>query len=219
MSMFDFNSIQNMITSIQQSYDANEGSYLMDMMTVSAGNTLSDTIAQVAEQRGKGSSMNSIQDPRRLIRFATFGFLDGAVGHQWFLTLNHFIPGSTPIDLVNAMVADVLIYTPLWCLWYLFGMSLLQGKDASQILSTIRSEFKELLGIDILFFLPVSLVIYTTVPLNRRVLAFSFFELIYTIIVSHWSHEHLEEYNDVQNGTMLLATNTSSISHAVNVDI
>ena len=219
MSMLDYDSIQSMISSVRESYDASEGSYLMDMMTVSVSNIVSDSIAQISEQRSKSSP---ILDPQRLLRFAVFGFFDGAVGHQWFLILNHFIPGTAPIDLLNVMTADIFIYTPIWCLWYLFGMSILQGKDAEHIITTIRQEFKELLGIDVLFFLPVSLLVFTTVPLNRRVLAFSFFELIYTAIVSHWSHEHLEVDEPPaiqQDVTALLATNTSSVAQTTRVDI
>ena len=72
--------------SIVDNINSIENGYLKDMLTVFGTTTLSDTIAQIAERTN--TNIKIPIDKQRLIRFAIFGFCDGAVGHTWFETLD-----------------------------------------------------------------------------------------------------------------------------------
>ena len=72
--------------SIVDNINSIENGYLKDMLTVFGTTTLSDTIAQIAERTN--TNIKIPIDKQRLIRFAIFGFFDGAVGHTWFETLD-----------------------------------------------------------------------------------------------------------------------------------
>jgi len=73
--------------------------------------------------------LNSIYkefDMNRFRNFAVFGFLDGAVSHSWFLLLDHFIKGHQLIDILARILADNLLYTSVWCAWFISAMALVE---------------------------------------------------------------------------------------------
>ena len=141
-----------------------------DMGTVFVSNAISDLIAQITEKRKldplatvTSSSLSSATtssssllpqsfdlDFERTKRFAYFGFFDGAFGHTWFLVLDYYITGITNMDVVYKVIADTTIFTPLWCIWFLVVMGILEGSLMNKLNENkLQSEYKELLAIDL----------------------------------------------------------------------
>ena len=136
---------------------------LRDMVTVFGTTTLSDAIAQTTERVSSRAAI----DRTRLLRFATFGFFDGAVGHSWFIALDSVIKGTGNVQVIEKIALDTLIYTPLWCLWFVVAQSLL--KRNFDVITSVRNEWRELAWLDLGFFLPLSCIVYSVVPLESRV--------------------------------------------------
>jgi hypothetical protein len=136
------------IVQAYQSTMQNNG-LIADMVTVLSTNTLSDFLAQSGEKSKKaleGGSIGSL-DFERLLRFAVFGFFDGAVGHGWFIALDQVIKGTDAVSIIEKISADTLIYTPVWCAWFVVGMSIL--KRNFDVVKALKYEWKELLFIDL----------------------------------------------------------------------
>ena len=139
----------NDVAQTYQSIMANNG-LLADMVTVLGTTSLSDFIAQSTEKSQSLLANNSFStqfDSKRLLRFTAFGFLDGAIGHTWFQLLDKAINGNGGIFVVEKIAADTFIYTPVWCFWFVAGMSILKGNF--NIAQALKSEWKELLWIDL----------------------------------------------------------------------
>jgi hypothetical protein len=125
-------------------------------------------VRQVTERSSSSSeSDRNPIDKYRLIRFAIFGFFDGAVGHAWFQTLDSIIKGSGNVQVIEKIALDTLIYTPTWCLWFVVAMSVL--KRNFDVVSSVKNEWRELAWLDLGFFLPLSCFVYSLVPLELRV--------------------------------------------------
>lgn len=154
-------------TTIYSSYLLNNP-ILSDMFTATISYTLSDTIAQFSEiiasksasDGDKNLLLNSISTDDggkvkdfnldRLIKFLVFGFLDGAVSHGWFVGLDEVISGDDILSVIYKVTADTLIYTPLWCVWFIFGISILEGSLWRKYVSNeLAKEWKELAFIDL----------------------------------------------------------------------
>ena len=122
---------------------------LADMVTVLATNTLSDFLAQTGERSKAvidGTSMETSFDFKRLLRFSTFGFMDGAVAHAWFIALDKVIIGTDAAAVVQKIILDTVIYTPTWCAWFVVAMAVMKGNN---ITKALQYEWKELAFIDL----------------------------------------------------------------------
>ena len=122
---------------------------LADMVTVLSTNTLSDFLAQSGERSKAALESGTLEtslDLKRLARFASFGFLDGAVGHGWFQALDKVVTGSDATSVVQKIFLDTVIYTPTWCAWFVVAMAVMKGNNIGKAL---RFEWKELAFIDL----------------------------------------------------------------------
>ncbi len=91
-------------------------------------------------------SMMSVKlDYLRTSRFAVFGFFDGAVGHSWFHTLESYIPDYRIVDIIARILADAVIYTPIWCLWFLTAMNCLERRSSFTRIRTWLDEWLSLI--------------------------------------------------------------------------
>lgn len=149
---------------------------LVDCVTAASINTCSDTAAQLTQRS---------RDPARTARFLTFGAADGAVSHVWFAALDAVVgdDGSTLLKVAS----DALVYTPLWCCWFLAAFTVMEGRDPRSVPGVISAEWRELFQGNLGFFLPITGLIYGLVPIEDRVLAFGSASLIYTSILSLWN--------------------------------
>eukprot|EP00751_Fragilariopsis_kerguelensis_P018126 CAMPEP_0170843916 /NCGR_PEP_ID=MMETSP0734-20130129/6554_1 /TAXON_ID=186038 /ORGANISM="Fragilariopsis kerguelensis, Strain L26-C5" /LENGTH=161 /DNA_ID=CAMNT_0011212199 /DNA_START=96 /DNA_END=578 /DNA_ORIENTATION=+ len=128
-------------------YVAENYSLATDIATSGLINTISDSLAQVREERDNDSdvaydisdestSFNSI----RTIRLTVFGLLDGAVSHVWFVGLDEVVgDGKGLTETVLKTAADAMVYTPIWCAWFLAVMAVLESPNLSLVGTRFRS--------------------------------------------------------------------------------
>ena len=156
----------------------------------------SDLIAQATERTsliGRTPTTGGL-DIARTTRFGTFGAADGAVSHAWFILLDAAVgeSGGATETLVK-VAADQLVYTPLFCVWFLCAFVALEGRDVRTIPRVLRAEWFELYRGNAGFFLPLTGLIYGYVPRDERVLAFGAGSLVYTWILSLWNSARAEQ--------------------------
>jgi len=187
-------------------YVAENYSLATDIATSGLINTISDSLAQVREERDNDSdvaydisdestSFNSI----RTIRLTVFGLLDGAVSHVWFVGLDEVVgDGKGLTETVLKTAADAMVYTPIWCAWFLAVMAVLESPNLSLVGTRFRSipviwrsNWAELLSGNLSFFLPLTGLIYGFVSVEFRVLVFGLASLVYTTILSIWNESRV----------------------------
>ena len=172
---------------------AESNSLATDIATNGAIHILSDTLAQATERtpwvnRATPTPTSGSLDWARVFRFGAFGAADGAVSHGWFWALDSVVGESgTLTETLIKVAADQLVYTPLFCVWFLAAFVVLEGRPAGTIPKVIRAEWLELFRGNAGFFLPLTAFIYGLVPRDERVLAFGAGSLVYTWILSLWN--------------------------------
>ena len=170
---------------------------VVDMLTCACINTASDTLAQATE-RFQSSSAASF-DGARTQRLGSFGVADGGVSHVWFLALDGVVgEGQGMLETAVKTAADALVYTPLWCAWFLVAMALLEGRDLGSVPAIVRRDWLELFRGNLGFFLPLTSLIYGFVPREGRVLAFGVASLVYTTILSLWNSARVPESAELE---------------------
>lgn len=112
----------------------------------------------------------------RFRNFAVFGFVDGAVSHSWFLVLDHVIKGHQFTDVLARILADNLLYSPIWCAWFISAMAFVEYVFTAKDQRPSR-----------VVVFPVTCVIYTITPASHRVMVAALGSTIYTIMVSLWN--------------------------------
>jgi len=73
----------------------------------------------------------------RVLRFATFGVLDGFMGHNWYLRLDQVVEkfvDDGPVSVGVRVAADQLLYVPIWYTMFFSVLGLMEG----QAISTVR---------------------------------------------------------------------------------
>ena len=164
---------------------------LTDMLTCVTINFMSDSLAQLTE-RLRALSWSQF-DGTRTARLSAVGFFDGAVSHGWFEALDGVVgDGQGLAETAVKTAADALVYTPLWCVWFLAFMAVLEGRGLRTVPGVVRSDWLELFRGNLGFFLPLTGLIYGLVPRQERVLAFAVASLVYTTILSVWNNARQE---------------------------
>jgi len=138
---------------------------------------------------------------KRLRRFLLYGFADGLVIHNWLIILEYLIKTTTGYVFVanvgatvERVALDQLLFTPFWCVWFISCMTFISkcdGTSSKSLRSNVSGAYMELLLFTWTFFLPVSIFVYSSVPFESRVLAFSAANILYTILTSLWSQVRL----------------------------
>lgn len=171
---------------------AESNSLATDMVTCGCMSTVGDSVAQLTERCSEEASA-ACQDMTRTARFGAFGFADGAVAHVWFRALDATVgdDGTMQQTLIK-MASDALLYTPIWCVWFLTAFVVLERKDVRSIPNVVRNEFNELYRGNLGFFLPLTGIIYGCVPVSSRVLAEELANFVYTTFLSLWNHGRTE---------------------------
>lgn len=187
---------------------ADSNSLATDIITSGTINVISDAVAQVTERTPlvqRQLVRKGGPDWARTGRFGVFGSADGAVSHAWFAGLDAVVGESgTLSETITKVAADQLIYTPLFCVWFLAAFVLLEGRPIASIPSVLRAEWFELFRGNAGFFLPLTGLIYGFVPRDERVLAFGAGSLVYTWILSLWNSARRETQEAVGKELCLL---------------
>jgi hypothetical protein len=130
---------------------------------INPNNTSSSNYAQQLLTALKEVKFHRDYNMKRTLRFLIFGFFDGAVGHTWFYSLDEWIKGhhwyevllrvvlDTTVSIryfhVNLLIVCVLkmeflqVYTPIWCVWFLAMMTLLERGSLSGLRGIIHKEW------------------------------------------------------------------------------
>ena len=162
---------------------------------------VSDSIAQFDEAR------KAAYDARRGLRFCFFGLLDGSVSHYWFNWLDDNIHNddNTWLAISEKVCLDFLMFTPCWCVCFLFVMDILKKRTPKEAFQRVSKEWLDLYTSNVLLWLPANIAIYSIVPLDKRVLGFGSFNVMYTVLLSIWSEEeHKDSASFVTRVTRLV---------------
>lgn len=118
------NELSTFSTAISSFIENPSNGLIIDMITAAFLGVSSDCIAQITSQEFEDSKPSTFittilvkkwnYDWDRSGRFAIFGFFDGAVGHTWFYTLEHFIKDSRAVDIITKIVADTTVSQQLY---------------------------------------------------------------------------------------------------------
>lgn len=160
-----------------------------DMASFSALASVGDFSAQKIETIDKESRNIAID---RLKRYAVFGFLDGFVNHAWYHLIDQVNTGNTLFDIFEKVACDIFLYGPVWYVYYLAVMTLLEEKGVRMVIPVIKERWVDLTVRSTGFYLPLAVFMYTAVPLESRVLVLSFCNILYITGLSLWqsSLEH-----------------------------
>jgi hypothetical protein len=83
------------------------------------------------------------QDVRWLINWAAIGIVDGALTSSWYALIQG-LADQSPYGLVTKtllmMMASSLLYTPVYCAYFLVLISLLEGKDWAGAMERVRAD-------------------------------------------------------------------------------
>lgn len=163
--------------------------------------TITDTAADYEELESDPTIPFRL-DLKRTRRFLIYGFCDGLVIHNWLIILEYLIK-TTSESIINVVgptvervALDQLIFTPFWCIWFISCMTFISRHDGTSLKSlraNVKGGYMELLLITWSFFLPVSIFVYSSVPFESRVMAFSIANILYTILTSLWSQIRLND--------------------------
>lgn len=149
---------------------ADSNSLLTDVVTNGAIHIASDSVAQQLERSGlvatrSADGVGGTVDLARTARFGTFGSVDGAVSHLWFVVLDAVVgEDGTLGQTLLKVAADAAVYTPLFCVWFLGAFVVLEGRDWRSIPRVVHAEWLELFRGNLGFFLPITGVIYGNAP-------------------------------------------------------
>ena len=169
---------------------ADSNSLLTDIWTSAIIHPVSDAAAQLTETQLRAKAPF---DPVRNGRFLVYGAADGVLSHAWFEVLDGVVgTDGTLVQTLEKVAGDALVYTPLWCVWFLAFMAVLEGRGLRTVPGVVRSDWLELFRGNLGFFLPLTGLIYGLVPRQERVLAFAVASLVYTTILSVWNNARQE---------------------------
>mmetsp|Transcript_42378 Transcript_42378/g.79010 ORF Transcript_42378/g.79010 Transcript_42378/m.79010 type:complete len:277 (+) Transcript_42378:36-866(+) len=165
-----------------------------DVATAAFLNSASDTVAQLSEMRQDGKSFSAA----RSLRYGMFGSMDGFAGHYWFQALDAAPKsGIEVVDTLSKVLADSALYTPCWCVLFLFVMAIFEGRGAEAGLAEVRRDFWDLLKGNYGITLPFVALIYGLAPARYQVACFAGLTLAYTIVLSLWASSRHEAQDSV----------------------
>ena len=133
---------------------ADSNSLLTDIWTSAIIHPVSDAAAQLTETQLRAKAPF---DPVRNGRFLVYGAADGVLSHVWFEVLDGAVgTDGTLVQTLEKVAGDALVYTPLWCVWFLAAFAVLEGRPWRSIPSVISADWLELFRGNLGFFLPLT---------------------------------------------------------------
>ena len=98
--------------------------------------TTSDILTQqLFEKRGFN------HDARRTLRISIMGTIIGPIQRTWFLTLEHFIPPTSKVQVVKKLIVDQTIYGHFIIFFFYTLSGTLAGKDFQEIKLLLRDRY------------------------------------------------------------------------------
>ena len=125
--------------------------------------TTSDILTQqFFEKRGFN------HDARRTLRMSIMGTIIGPIQRTWFLTLKHFIPPTSKVQVVKKLIVDQTIYGPFIMFFFHTLSGTLAGKDFQAIKLLLRDRYVKTIFTAYKVWPFVQAVNFSLVPLHQR---------------------------------------------------
>ena len=103
------------------------------------------------------------------------------------------IPGAEVVNVAEKVFCDVFLYSPVWYVWFLASMTLLEKKGVDMVLPTVRQKWLELTLRSTAFYLPLAIFMYGLVPLEARTFVLSVCNVVYVCGLSLWRASTTED--------------------------
>jgi len=151
--------------------------------------SFSDSMTQILISKRRVQDI----DVARVFRFATFGLVDGIIGHIWFLTLDRVVGSSAFVNIIGTdgvlpiatkVACDQLVYCPIWYMFFFSTLGLLEGKPLPTIGRRLRDDVPKMVITNWAVWVPVMTVSFTYIPRDLRVLWSLTFMLFWTAFLS-----------------------------------
>jgi len=165
------------------------GNHLLLVNTATSGGLL--WIGDLIEQKREG--VKTI-DKSRSLRMFTVGLSQGPPHHYFYLLLDKFFPGKTPLVILKKVLLDQILAAPFFALTFIYGASLLEGRSLQQCWLEFKMKFPTIYLFDWLIWPPSQFINFSLVPGQYRVLYVNVVTVIWDIFLSFIKHRspHLE---------------------------
>lgn len=129
------------------------------------------------------------QDVGWLVKWAAIGVIDGLLTSSWYLFIQ-MIADQSPWGLVPTtvlmMLASSFFYTPLYCIYFLITISLLEGSGWEGACARVRCDSLAMLWNATKVWGPVNLFLFGFVPLHLRTVVSMSIHYIFLVGLALW---------------------------------
>jgi hypothetical protein len=129
------------------------------------------------------------QDVGWRVNWAMIGIVDGMLTSSWYLFIQR-IADHSPWELgpttVLMMLASSLLYTPVYCVYFLILISLLEGKGWQRACARVRCDTLAMLWKATKVWGPVNLLLFGFVPLHLRTVVSMSIHYVFLVSLALW---------------------------------
>lgn len=148
-------------------------------------------------QRTKGFINKSQPTYDILFRWMIIGLADGWVAHEWYKIVQHLVVDQTnlghwPAALLMTFLTSAT-YTPAYCVAFLGGLSLLEGKGIAGAKARIDSDFLPMCKATVSTWGLLNLFLFGFVKLEQRVSVAMTAHYLYLIVLALWNEGGYKE--------------------------
>ncbi|CAG5135105.1 unnamed protein product [Candidula unifasciata] len=133
-------------------------------------------------------------DFARTGRMAVIGVMLGPFNHYWYAILDRIIVGRTRKIVVKKILVDQAVAGPFFCTSFLYGISILEGKDHDAAKQEWKNKFLKIYMLDWTFWPLAQFINFKFVPSNYRVLYVCISTLIWNSLLSYIKYRPVHEH-------------------------
>lgn len=129
------------------------------------------------------------QTMRWLFNWAVCGVVDGVCTHQWYHYLQALADLTTYSTMTKALAMTAtsnLLYTPIYCIGFLFLLSMLEGKGVAGAKTRIRLDIKPLFFNSFKVWGPTNVLLFAFVPLHIRTVVSMLIHYVFLVGLAVW---------------------------------
>mmetsp|Transcript_23223 Transcript_23223/g.37283 ORF Transcript_23223/g.37283 Transcript_23223/m.37283 type:complete len:340 (-) Transcript_23223:131-1150(-) len=129
------------------------------------------------------------QTMRWLLNWAVCGVVDGVCTHHWYHFIQSVADMTTYGTLTKALAMTAtsnLLYTPIYCMGFLFLLSLLEGKGVEGAKTRIRVDTKTLVLNSLKVWGPTNVLLFAFVPLQIRTFVSMLIHYVFLVGLAVW---------------------------------
>ena len=118
------------------------------------------------------------------------GLFHGFPRHYFYITMDRYITGRSLTAAAKKVFLDQTMLSVFIGASFLYGTSLLEGQSQAQAVKGLKDKFPQVYLCDWLFWPPVQMINFTTVPIMFRVLYVNVMNLVWSTILSYFQHQY-----------------------------